>query len=68
MILPTLTGPHVPRFVAAGDLSVQPYIVMELIPGGTLRARIPDAPLPPQELASIGARVAPRCTTCTPRA
>ena len=30
MILPRLTGPHVPRFVAAGDFE-QPYIVMEFI-------------------------------------
>ena len=33
MILPTLSGPHVPRFVAAGDFSMQPYIVMELLKG-----------------------------------
>src|ERR1700731_2895354 len=30
MILARLTGPHVPRFVAAGDFE-QPYIVMEFI-------------------------------------
>ena len=29
MILARLTGPHVPRFVAAGDFE-RPYIVMEL--------------------------------------
>ena len=29
MIMPRLTGPHVPAFVAAGDFSAQPYIVME---------------------------------------
>ena len=33
MILPTLSGLHVPRFVAAGDFSMQPYIVMELLTG-----------------------------------
>ena len=58
MILPTLSGVHVPRFVAAGDWSVQPYIVMERIGGTSLRARLADAPLDPGEVASIGARIA----------
>lgn len=58
MILPTLSGIHVPRFVAAGDFSVQPYIVMELIDGVSLRPRLDDAPLPPAEVAAIGAKIA----------
>ena len=58
MILPTLSGVHVPRFVAAGDWSVQPYIVMERIGGTSLRTRLDDAPLDPGEVASIGTRVA----------
>jgi nucleotide-binding universal stress UspA family protein len=58
MILPTLSGPHVPRFVAAGDLSVRPYIVMEYLAGPSLRPKIDQAPLSFQELAEIGARVA----------
>src|SRR5512138_3228900 len=33
MILPTLSGTHVPRFVAKGDWTRQPYIVMERIDG-----------------------------------
>ena len=33
MIMPRLTGPHVPRFIASGDFSNQPYIVMESIEG-----------------------------------
>jgi hypothetical protein len=32
MILPRLGGAHVPKFVAAGDFTVQPYIVMERVP------------------------------------
>ena len=32
MILPRLSGPHVPRFIAGGDFE-QPYIVMEFISG-----------------------------------
>lgn len=58
MILPTLSGIHVPRFVAAGDFTAQPYIVMEFIAGASLRARLDDAPLPPAEVAALGAKVA----------
>jgi len=58
MILPTLSGVHAPRFIRAGDLSVQPYIVMEWIEGRSLRTRLDDIPLPYPEVASIGARVA----------
>jgi nucleotide-binding universal stress UspA family protein len=58
MILPTLSGLHVPRFVAAGDFAVQPYIVMEFIAGESLRARLDAAPLPAEEVAALGAKVA----------
>lgn len=36
-ILSVLKGPHVPRFVAAGDLSRVPYLVMEYVDGHTLQ-------------------------------
>ena len=58
MILPILSGPHVPRFIASGDFSEQPYIVMELVPGQSLRGRLDDAPLRAEELAAIGTQVA----------
>jgi len=58
MIMPTLAGPHVPKFVARGDFTRQPYIVMECIAGASLRARLDDAPLPIAEVARIGAQVA----------
>ena len=58
MILPTLTGPSVPRFVAAGDLTATPYIVMEWIDGQGLEQIIARAPLPPDEVARIGAALA----------
>jgi nucleotide-binding universal stress UspA family protein len=58
MILPMLSGPHAPRFVAAGDFSAQPYIVMERLPGRSLFPRIEDAPLPAAEIADLGARIA----------
>ena len=43
-ILPVLSGPHVPRFVAAGDLVRLPYLVMEYIPGQTLQHWLDEAP------------------------
>jgi eukaryotic-like serine/threonine-protein kinase len=57
MILARLSGPHVPRFVAAGDFE-QPYIVMELVAGRPLKGRLHDVPLPTAEVAAIGAKVA----------
>lgn len=57
-VLPTLSGVHVPRFVAASDLPERPYLVMEFLGGRSLRARLADVPLPPGEVASLGARVA----------
>ncbi len=58
MIMPMLSGPHVPRYVAKGDFTRQPYIVMEHIPGATLRPRLDDVPLPVDEVVAIGIRVA----------
>jgi serine/threonine protein kinase len=58
MILPRLTGAHVPKFVAAGDFAAQPYIVMEAIPGTTLLPRLPELPLPYAEVAKIGVKIA----------
>ncbi|MCD6072891.1 MAG: serine/threonine protein kinase [Microvirga sp.] len=58
MIMPRLTGPHVPRFVAAGPLDPMPYIVMERIPGESLKSRLDEVPLPWAEVVAIGAKVA----------
>src|ERR1700756_3171922 len=43
MILARLTGPHVPKFVAAGDFE-RPYIVMEHIAGRSLRTFLDKTP------------------------
>ena len=58
MIMPALRGPHVPRFVAAGDLTKTPYIVTEWVEGTTLDKLLKNGPLPVGELASIGAAIA----------
>jgi len=58
MILPRLRGVHVPHFHAAGGFEREPYLVMELIDGHSLRARVDDAPLSADEVAHLGARVA----------
>ncbi|MBJ6126609.1 serine/threonine protein kinase [Microvirga splendida] len=58
MIMPRLSGPHVPRFVAAGPLDPMPYIVMERIPGESLKGRLGEVPLPWPEVVAIGAKVA----------
>ena len=42
MIMPMLSGPHVPKFIAKGDFTRQPYIVMEHIEGLSLRPRLDD--------------------------
>ena len=43
-ILPTLSGHHVPRFVAAGDLMRLPYLVMEYVEGRTLQHWLEEHP------------------------
>jgi serine/threonine protein kinase len=58
MIMPRLSGVHVPKFIAAGDFSAQPYLVMEAIAGTTLLPRLNDLPLPYDEVAAIGVKIA----------
>ena len=58
MILPVLSGPHVPRFIAKGDFTRVPYIVMERIGGASLRERFDAAPLAIDEVVRVGAKVA----------
>ena len=57
MILPRLAGVHAPRFVAAGDFD-RPYIVMEYVKGALLFSRLPELPLPIDEVATLGAKAA----------
>jgi serine/threonine protein kinase len=57
MILPRLAGPHAPRFIAAGDFD-RPYIVMEFIAGASVKSFLDRLPLIPNEVATIGAKIA----------
>jgi eukaryotic-like serine/threonine-protein kinase len=58
LILPALSGPHVPRFVAAGDLGKMPYLVTEWVQGRSLESMLQGGKLSPNEVARIGATIA----------
>jgi len=58
MVLAALTGPHVPRFVAAGDLARIPYLVMERVEGRSLTEWVGQGPVAADEVARLGLAVA----------
>ena len=58
MIMPRLTGVHVPRVMGQGDFAVMPYIVTERIPGNSMFQHFKRAPLPVAEVIELGARMA----------
>ena len=58
MILPRLSGPHVPACYATGDFARQAYVVIEPIPGTTLYSRLPELPLPYEEAVGIAGKIA----------
>jgi len=62
-LLASLSHPGLVTVFDAGiDVSVadqpKPYLVMELVEGATLAARLSDGPVPPPETAALGAQVA----------
>jgi eukaryotic-like serine/threonine-protein kinase len=62
-ILQAVHGPHVPRFVAAGDLTRVPYLVMEYVEGEPLQQWLDDAARARQHpsaetIAGLGAAIA----------
>jgi serine/threonine protein kinase len=58
-IMQVLSGSHVPRFVAAGDLDRVPYLVMEYITGHTLQHWLDAEPRPEvHEIARLGVAMA----------
>ncbi len=58
MIMPRLSGPHVPLVLGQGDFAVLPYIVVERIPGGSMYLRFKQAPLPLSDLVELAALMA----------
>src|SRR5450756_1759644 len=58
MILPRLSGPHVPACYATGDFARQAYAVIEPIPGTTLFGRLGELPLPYEEARVIVWKIA----------
>jgi eukaryotic-like serine/threonine-protein kinase len=58
MILPRVKGLHVPKTFGVGDFAKRPYVVMEEVSGPTLLPKLKSLPLPPAEVASIGAMLA----------
>jgi eukaryotic-like serine/threonine-protein kinase len=58
MILPRLSGPHVPRCFATGDFARQAYVVMERIPGKTLYSRLDELPLAYEEASAVVGKIA----------
>ena len=60
-MMQVLHGPHIPRWVAAGDLDKVPYLVMEYVRGHTLAHWQPGPGDPPVDVATLvrlGAAVA----------
>jgi len=58
MVLEALDGPHVPRFVAKGELTRVPYLVMEHVEGRSLQEWVARAPLPPDDVGRLGVALA----------
>jgi len=58
MILPRLSGPHVPSCFGTGDFARQAYVVIERIAGATLYKRLPDLPLPYEEARALVGKIA----------
>lgn len=58
MILPRLSGLHVPAWYATGDFARQAYVVIERIPGETLYSRLGELPLAYEEARVIVWKIA----------
>jgi eukaryotic-like serine/threonine-protein kinase len=58
MILPRLSGPHVPACFGTGDFARQAYVVVERIPGKTLYSRLGELPLDYEEATAIVGKIA----------
>mgnify|MGYP000492281372 CR=1 FL=1 len=57
-IMARVTGEHVPRLIANGDYTRQPYIVMEWIEGPTLKDIMAGVMMPIEDVVTKGAAIA----------
>ena len=57
-VMSVLKGPFSPRYVGAGDLARQPYLVLEFVEGTVLSQWVEKAPVAPDEVARLGAALA----------
>ena len=57
-MLASLDHPGLVRVFDAGEHDGDAFVVLELIDGPTLASRLPDGPLPPEEVADLGAALA----------
>jgi serine/threonine protein kinase len=57
-IMPALSGPHVPRFIAAGSLEHTPYLVTEWVEGESLESLLQRGTLRADQIQRVGATLA----------
>ncbi|MBX3466220.1 MAG: serine/threonine protein kinase [Planctomycetes bacterium] len=57
-VMATLDHPHVARVHTADLASDPPYLVQDLLPGGSLQDRLRQGPLSPAEVLALGEKVA----------
>ncbi|NPD13925.1 protein kinase [Xinfangfangia sp. D13-10-4-6] len=61
MILPRLSGPHIPEVIAMGDFAVMPYLVTEKLPGASLQdvfdAVTDRRPMPLEALIALACEI-----------
>jgi non-specific serine/threonine protein kinase/protein-serine/threonine kinase len=58
MIMPQLTGKHVPKIFGMGDITALPYIAMERIIGKTLGEVCGKLPMKPEPAATLAGKIA----------
>jgi len=57
-VIAALNHPHICTLYDIGDLAGRPYIVMELLEGGTLYARLTQKPVPPAQAVEWAVQLA----------
>ncbi|HUI61196.1 MAG TPA: bifunctional serine/threonine-protein kinase/universal stress protein [Steroidobacteraceae bacterium] len=58
MILPALSGTHFPRFVRAGDVTENPFLVLEWLDGRSLAGSLRSGSMSIDEVVRVGAGIA----------